>query len=98
MDPHKILAQTKRYDEQLAAEGVIPARTDPTRTFGSLSRAELLAHARYLAQGIPAFVDDPGKWGKANRHYTALQMCLSFADRYTLQDLMEHNRPREEGR
>lgn len=40
-----------------------------------------------------SFVDSPAKYGKANRHLTAIQMCLSFAGLYTLNDLMSHNKP-----
>jgi hypothetical protein len=91
--PDKILSLALRYDTELHKQGITASRSDENRTFSSLTPPEILAHARFLAQGIPAYVSDPGKLGKANRHLAALQMCLSFAGLYTLRDLMEHNKP-----
>lgn len=93
MTPDKIILLTKRYEERLSGLHIPRVRMDVRRTFGFLNEEEILAHAHYLCGGIPEFAYDPGKWGKTNRHYTAVQMCLSYADWYTLEDLMNHNHP-----
>jgi hypothetical protein len=93
MTPDKIISLIERYEEELAALGIPPRRIDPSRTFASLDREGCLAHARYLCDGAKGYASDPERIGKANRHLTAIQMCLSFAGLYTLEDLMGHNRP-----
>lgn len=89
------------YKRRLLAEGVGPERMDPSRTFGSLSRRELLRHARYLAENVlklaenvrfTGSAEDYEAFGKLNQHLTAMQMCCSFAENYTLEELMNHNR------
>lgn len=80
------------YEQALAKAGVPKVRMDPRRTFGSLSRDEMFAHAHYLCDGAKEYAADPQKYGKTNRHLTAIQMCLGFANCFTLEELMEHNR------
>ncbi len=53
-----------------------------------------MTHAHYLYDDIKEFAMDPQKQRKAGSHLTAIQMCLSFAGWYTLQEIMDHNRPR----
>lgn len=66
---------------------------NPKRTFASLSNYELLSHAHFLIDGAKEYARNPEKQRKAGSHLTAIQMCLSFAGWYTLEDLMNHNRP-----
>lgn len=93
MTPQKIIATIERYEQELAALGVPKQRIDITRTFGSLTREELLAHAHYLCDGVKEFAQDPKMLRKTGSHLTAVQMCLSFAGWYTLEELMAHNKP-----
>lgn len=93
MTPEKIFAVVSRYETELSQLGVVPTRIDTSRTFGDCTHVELLAHAAYLCIGAKEFASRPEKFGKANRHLTAIQMCLSFVGMYTLDDLMSHNRP-----
>ncbi len=93
MDGKKIISVIEMYQRKLSGCGVIQERMDPGRTFQSLSQDELLSHAFFLCSFAKEYAADPEKFGKANRHLTAIQMCLSFAGWYTLEDLMNHNRP-----
>lgn len=92
MSPEKIADLARRYMEELEEDAVEPERMDEDHTFESLTERGILSHALYLAHGILKFVHNPEKYDKANRHLTAIQMCLSFAGRYMLKELMEHNR------
>ena len=68
---------------------------DPKLTFGELTEGELLRHAHFLCDGAKIFAINPDRRRKAGSHLTVIQMCLSFAGWYTLEDLMRHNRPEE---
>lgn len=92
MTPTKIISVAQLYQSQFAAQQIQPQRMDLDRTFGSLSQAEVVAHAAYLSPNIIEYAT-AGRIGKANRHLTAVQMLLGFADWYTLRELMDHNRP-----
>jgi len=91
MTPEHILYLLSIYEEG-DLEAYPPKRIDPSRKFSELNRDEILSHARYLCQNLMTFLHDPEKEGKIGRHFGALQMCLSFAGLYTLEDLMSHNR------
>lgn len=93
MTKEKILEVTHSYIASLDERGVAAKRIDPKRTFGNCSKDELLAHARHLADNVLDLANEPDQYGKLNRHFTAMQMCLSFAGIYSLEELMEHNRP-----
>ncbi len=92
MTPEKIISVVEMYEKRLAQAGIPKTRMDPKRTFGSLTSEERLAHAHYLCDGVRTAAYAPGKFGKANRHLASVQLCLSFADWYTLEELMGHNR------
>ena len=93
MTPEKIISIVGRYADQLKETGIPKQRMDPKRTFRDLTREELLAHAHFLSDEVQELVQQPELYGKANRHLASVQLCLSFAGWYTLQDLMDHNRP-----
>ncbi len=93
MTPEKIISIIEMYEERLRAEGVSKTRMDPKRTFASTNVAERLAHAHFLCDGVKEYAKDPQKQRKTGSHLTAVQMCLSLAGWYTLEDLMNHNRP-----
>jgi hypothetical protein len=82
----------EQYERVLTHSKIPKERMSPKRTFQGLSPQELLAHAHALCEGAKTYARDPEKWGKANRHFAAIQMCLSFAGWYTLADLKDHNR------
>ena len=88
-----MVAVIEMYERHFKMYGVPKARLDQKRTFASAAKTELLAHAHFLCDGVKEFARNPEKFGKANRHLAAIQMLLSFAGRYTLEDLMNHNRP-----
>lgn len=93
MTPEKIISVITMYEERLLKEGVPKQRMDPKRTFASLTKEEILAHVHYLIDGVKEYATTPDKEGKTGRHLGSIQMCLSFAGWYTLEDLMNHNRP-----
>lgn len=93
MTTEKIISIVEMYEERLRAAGVPKIRMDPSRTFASLSRDEILAHAHYLTDDVKEYAEQPDKLRKTGSHLTAIQMCLSFAGWYTLEELMNHNRP-----
>lgn len=93
MTPEKIISIIEMYEELLREAGVPKTRMDPKRTFESTSVAERLAHAHFLCDGVKEYSRDPQRQRKTGSHLTAVQMCLSFAGWYTLEELMNHNRP-----
>lgn len=93
MTPQKIVSLIESYEEFLALIRVPKIRMDQEKSFGSLSSGEILAHAHFLCDDAKKYATNPEQFGKANRHLTAIQMCLSFANIYTLGELMDHNRP-----
>lgn len=93
MNPDKITSIVSLYAEQLSKAGIPKLRMDPTCTFRDLEKVEILAHAHFLCDGVLEFAQNPEKQGKTNRHLASIQLCLSFAGWYTLQELMDHNRP-----
>lgn len=92
MTPQKIILVIEMYEERLRKAGIPKIRMDPKRTFESLTRAEMFAHAHFLCDGVKKYAMDTEKQRKAGSHLTAVQMCLSFAGWYTLEDLMNYNR------
>ena len=92
MTPEKIISVIKMYETRLSDECIVKVRMDPSKKFQGASTWELLAHAHYLCDGVKQFAVDPDRQRKAGSHLTAVQMCLSFAGWYTLEELMEHNR------
>ena len=92
MDTEQILRTLELYETRLKDTGVQAVAMNPSRTFGSLSQPEILAHAHYLIQGAKEMAQQAEKWGKVNRHLASIQMCLSFANWYTLEELKGHNR------
>ncbi|HVU80300.1 MAG TPA: hypothetical protein VHD37_02970 [Candidatus Paceibacterota bacterium] len=93
MTPEKIISVIETYEQRLRKADIPKIRMSPKRTFGSCDKMELLAHAHYLCGGVKEYARDPDKLRKTGSHLTAVQMCLSFADWYTLEELMDHNRP-----
>lgn len=93
MTLEKIISVIEMYEKRLREESVPKIRMDPKRTFHSTSVAERLAHAHFLCDGVKEYAKDPERQRKTGSHLTAVQMCLSFAGWYTLEDLMNHNRP-----
>ena len=77
------------------SSGIPKNKMDPRRTCESLNMFEILAHAHYLCDGVKEFAGNPRKQRKMGSHLAAVQMFLSFAGWYTLQELMDHNRPLE---
>ncbi|MDB5244711.1 MAG: hypothetical protein JWN18_581 [Parcubacteria group bacterium] len=93
MTPEKIISVIEMYEKELKTKNIQKIRINPTRTFESTTVAERLAHAHFLCDGVREFAINPEKQRKTGSHLTAIQMCLSFAGWYTLEDLMNHNRP-----
>ncbi len=93
MTPEKIITVVEMYERRLQKEGMRKIRMDPKRTFASASNFALLEHAHFLCDLVKQYALDPEKIGKANRHLSSIQILLSFAGWYTLEDLMSHNRP-----
>ncbi len=94
MTPEKITEVIKMYERRLCEAGVPKIPMDSGKKFSELSKNELLAHAHFLCEGVKKYALDPKKRRKTGSHLTAVQMCLSFAGWYTLDDLKYHNKPR----
>lgn len=92
MESQHVISIIEKYETKLSAAGIPKERIDPTRTFQSLSISEILAHAHFICDGVKEYARDPTKQRKTGSHLTVVQMCLSFAGWYTLEDLMTHNR------
>jgi hypothetical protein len=95
MTPEKIISVIEMYEKKLIAANIPKQRMDPGRTFASLNKDERLAHAHYLCDGVKEYARDPEKLRKTGSHLTSVQLCLSFAGWYTLEELMAHNRPQQ---
>ena len=80
------------YEKQLKEAGVPKVRINQKRTFASLTADEILAHAHFLCDRVKQFALDPEKRRKTGSHLTVIQMCLSFAGWYTLEELMNHSK------
>ena len=96
MDVHKITHILVEYKNTLENLGVTPKRILTHKTFREYSKdpGALLSHALYLVEGALITAQDKDKYGKLNRHLTAIQMCLSFAGLYSLDELMAYNKPK----
>ena len=92
MTEQKIQQVAAMYRARLKHFKIPQVRMDPNRTLRELTDVEALAHAHFLLDGIEAYAEDRRE-GKCGRHLGAVQMILSYAGWYTLEDLMHHNRP-----
>jgi len=95
MTPSQIIQVIAVYEHRLVDARVPKIRLDPKRTFRSTTIAERLSHAHYLCAGVKKYALDAEQQRKAGSHLAAVQMCLSFAGWYTLEELMEHNRSKQ---
>jgi hypothetical protein len=93
MTTEKILSVVEKYRKDFERRNIPKTRMDPKKTLGSLSSEERLAHAHFLLDGIAEYAKNPDKKGKTGRHLASVQMILSFENWYTLEELMDHNRP-----
>ena len=99
-DTRNVLDVVNTYAAALEQENIPKRQMDPGRTFASLSRDELLAHAHYLCDNVRKYATERTEnWAdgrKVGSHLTSVQLCLSFAGWHdlTLRDLMDHNRPK----
>ncbi|HXV27069.1 MAG TPA: hypothetical protein VD862_03555 [Candidatus Paceibacterota bacterium] len=93
MTTEKILSVVGMYRRRMEAEGIPKRRMDPARYFGSQTRRDLLAHAHFLLDGVEEYAKDTERAGKTGRHLGSVQTLLSVCGWYTLQELMDHNRP-----
>lgn len=96
MTPETVLQVVEHYEAVLSVFPIAPVRVDTTSP-GPFSVKELIAHAKYLLPGIKEFATQEGKWGKTNRHLASVQMFLLMAGIFSLEDVMNHNRPKEGG-
>jgi len=92
MTSEKVISVVEMYEKKLCEAGVPKTRMNPKRAFASLNKEEMLAHAHFLTDGVKECAKN-GKWRRMGSHLTAIQMCLSFAGWYTLEDIMNHNKP-----
>lgn len=95
MTLEKITSIVELYRREFEKKGIGRKRMYPGRTLGSLTSEERLMHAHYLLDGILEYAKDPERAGKTGRHLASVQMILSFENWYTLEELMNQNRPNE---
>ena len=93
MRTEKILEVVALYRMQLEAADIAKVRMDPSKTGADLTQIQMLEHAHWLLDGIIEYAQDSTKVGKTGRHLASVQMFLLFAGWFTLNELMEHNRP-----
>ena len=94
MNREKILEVLEMTRLRIESNYSCPAqRIDERKSFGMCSKEKLAAHALYLIETIPSFINEQGKWGKVNRHFASMQMICSFLDLYTLTEMKELNIP-----
>ena len=93
MKLEKIVSVIEMYEKLLRESNIQKKQMNIKKTFAELSKDELLSHAYFLCSGVKEYSQDPEKQRKTGSHLTAVQMCLSLAGWYTLEDLMNHNRP-----
>ena len=96
MTPERIILIIENYERKLRDNGIPKVRMDLHKTLRDLDRLDLLAHAHFLCEGAKEYARDADRQDKANRHFTAIQMCLSAAGWYSLEDLLRHNKPKDE--
>jgi len=82
----------KYYEHKLYMDRVKPEQMEKTFKFSKLTTSEILSHAYWLCINIHNYIGQAGSEGKVGRHLASIQMCLSFAGKYTLEELMDHNR------
>jgi hypothetical protein len=91
MTTEKIISVVGMYEQQFRQRNIPKIRMNTSRTLGSLTSEERLAHAHFLIDGIRINVGNSKRLGKVNRHLASVQMILSFENWYTLEELMSHN-------
>ncbi len=95
MTPDKIIKIVVVYAARLELKGIRKKRMDTSRAFASLSTLEHLEHAHYTCDNVLEYAQKRTKtWAdgrKVGSHLTVIQMCLSEAGWYTLDELMTHN-------
>ncbi len=96
MTTEKILAVVALYRQLFEKKGIPKERINPKRTLGTLTSRQALAHAHFLLDGIEVYAKDPERQGKTGRHLASVQMILSHENWFTLEAIMEHNRPDSE--
>jgi hypothetical protein len=96
MTEEKILEVVAAYRKLFEEKRIPKERMDPKRTMGQLTSAERLAHAHYLLDTVEELVRDHEKKGRTGRHLSFVQAILSFENWYTIENLMNHNRPDRE--
>jgi hypothetical protein len=90
MQAEEIISLVAFYKNTLESMNVIPERITTSKSFYTYrnNSSALLSHALYLCVEFKSHT----KEDKQNRHLTAIQMCVSFAGMYTLDELMRHNK------
>lgn len=92
MTPEKVVSVINRYKNELTHAGVVATCIDPRHTLASCTVTEILSHALFLIEQFDELCLDR-QFAKASRQLSAIQICLSFAGLYSLNELKLHNRP-----
>lgn len=93
MTPEKVQSVVSLYRQFFFDQNIPKQKMDPKRSLGSLTSLERLMHAHFLLDGIIEYSQNPDQQGKTGRHLASVQMILSFENIFTLEELMDHNRP-----
>lgn len=93
MTTEKIITVVEMYRKEFEKRGIPKKQMNPKRTFGSLSSGERLEHTHYLLDLIIEHIQRRSDEDKVNRLLASAQTLMSISDWYTLEDLMNHNRP-----
>lgn len=95
MNTEKIKEVIDKYRQDLEHRQTYPVRMDITKCYVDLTQSQRLNHVHYLLDGLEAFYQDPEKKGKTGRHLGAIQAILCYEGFYSLEELMNHNRPNQ---
>lgn len=93
MTPKEIESIVFKYKKILSDAGLAPKKLNESRILANCTNSEIFSHALFLCEETLLFVKNPSKILKSNRHVTAIQICLGFTGKYSLEELMCHNSP-----
>ena len=91
MEQRKIQSVIELYRKRFEEVGIQKKRMEPNEFFSS--KQQMLEHAHFLLEGILEYSQNPEQRGKTGRHLGSVQTLLWCAEWYTLDEIMNHNRP-----
>lgn len=91
MNTDKLLLLVHKYRLDLAETGIQPKPIDANKSFQTSTKADFIAHARYLINQFPC-MDVGNNMSKAREMLATIQNCLLHIGLYSFGELQSHNR------